>query len=92
MTIVLQPGDLFFFFTDGISEAMDGAGACFGESRLTAFLEEHADESPDAIRDRLIDEVETFAGDQPQHDDITMVILKVDEEAHGNNGQSDDRL
>jgi serine phosphatase RsbU (regulator of sigma subunit) len=94
VTIPLQPGDLFFFFTDGISEAMDGDGACFGESRLTRFLEEHADQSPDAIRDRLLDEVETFAGDQPQHDDITMVILKVEESAQGllKNGQSDDRL
>jgi sigma-B regulation protein RsbU (phosphoserine phosphatase) len=76
--IRLQAGDLFFFFTDGISEAMDADGACFGEARLTAFLEEHAEETPDAIRDRLLEEVEAFAGDQPQHDDITMVILKVE--------------
>jgi serine phosphatase RsbU (regulator of sigma subunit) len=83
VTIPLHKGDLFFFFTDGISEAMDGEGTCFGEGRLTAFLEAHAGQSPDAIRDRLLDEVEEFAGDQPQHDDITMVILKVDEEAQG---------
>ena len=77
VTIPLQPGDLLFFFTDGISEAMAGDGSFFGESRLAAFLEQHAEEAPQAIRDRLLDEVETFAGDQPQHDDITMVILKV---------------
>jgi serine phosphatase RsbU (regulator of sigma subunit) len=74
----LEPGDLFFFFTDGISEAMDRNGACFGESRLIAFLEQHRDEPPEAIRDRLLEEVEAFAGDQLQHDDITMVILKVE--------------
>jgi serine phosphatase RsbU (regulator of sigma subunit) len=79
VTIQLQPGDLFFFFTDGISDAMDGEGGCYGESRLTAFLEAHAEESPEAIRDRLLDEIEAFAGAQPQHDDITMIILKVEQ-------------
>jgi sigma-B regulation protein RsbU (phosphoserine phosphatase) len=83
VTIQLQPGDLFFFFTDGISEAMDGEGACYGESRLTAFLEAHAGESPEAIRDCLLDEVEAFAGAQPQHDDITMIILKVEQPVTG---------
>ena len=77
VTIPLQEGDLLFFFTDGISEAMAGDGSFFGESRLAAFLEQHAEETPQTIRDRLLEEVETFAGDQPQHDDITMVILKV---------------
>jgi serine phosphatase RsbU (regulator of sigma subunit) len=78
ITIPLEQGDLYFFFTDGISEAMDGGGDCFGESRLAAFLETHADEPPDVIRDRILAEVTNFAGGQPQHDDITMVILKVE--------------
>ncbi len=78
MTIPLERGDLYFFFTDGISEAMDGGGDCFGESRLAAFLEAHAEQPPDVIRDRILAEVTTFADGQPQHDDITMIILKVE--------------
>jgi serine phosphatase RsbU (regulator of sigma subunit) len=78
LTIPLVPGDLFFFFTDGISEAMDAGGACFGESRLAAFLEAHADRQPAELRDRLIAEVGAFVLDQPQHDDITMVIVKIE--------------
>ena len=78
VAIPLAPGDLFFFFTDGISEAMDGDGECFGELRLTAFLETHAELSPSALRDRLIEEIASFVGGQPQHDDITMIILKID--------------
>jgi len=78
ISIPLERGDLFFFFTDGISEAMDGGGNCFGESRVTAFLEANALLSPEAIRDRLVEEVTTFADGQPQHDDITMIILRID--------------
>jgi serine phosphatase RsbU (regulator of sigma subunit) len=78
VAIPLAPGDLFFFFTDGISEAMNGDGECFGELRLTAFLEAHAELSPPALRDRLIEEIATFVEGQPQHDDITMIILKID--------------
>ncbi len=79
VTIPLERGDLFFFFTDGISEAMDAAGECFGEDRATAFLETHAQLSAEAIRDGLLEEVTLFVKEQPQHDDITMIILKIDD-------------
>jgi serine phosphatase RsbU (regulator of sigma subunit) len=69
-------GDLFFFFTDGISEAMDSAGDSFGEERLAACLEAVVDRTPEGIRDSVVGEVTAFAKGQPQHDDITMVILK----------------
>lgn len=78
IAIPLQAGDLFVFFTDGISDAMNDSGDCFGETRLTDFLQAHADRSPGDIRDRLVDEVEHFAQGQPQHDDITMIILRID--------------
>ncbi len=79
LTLPIEKGDLLFFFTDGISEAMDGDGSCFGESRLSALLAEHAALAPEAIRDRLMAEVAVFVHGQPQHDDITMVILKINE-------------
>ena len=79
LALPIEKGDLLFFFTDGISEAMDGDGACFGESRLSALLAEHAALPPEAIRDRLMTEVGGFVQGQPQHDDITMVILKINE-------------
>jgi sigma-B regulation protein RsbU (phosphoserine phosphatase) len=77
LTVPIKPGDLFFFFTDGVSEAMDAEGACFGESRVSAFLSAHADLEPDAIRDRLVKDVAAFAQGQPQHDDLTMLIVKI---------------
>jgi phosphoserine phosphatase RsbU/P len=76
LMLPVAAGDLFFFFTDGISEAMDAAGECFGDERLSAWLEAHANCPPEAIRDGLVQEVTAFAQGQPQHDDITMMILK----------------
>jgi len=79
LTLPLAAGDMFFFFTDGVSEAMDAEGACFGEARLSTFLADNADLSPEALRDRLVEEVATFVHGEPQHDDITMVILRINE-------------
>jgi serine phosphatase RsbU (regulator of sigma subunit) len=39
---------------------------------------EHAADFPEAIRDCMLENVMAFAQGQPQHDDITMMILKVD--------------
>ena len=77
LTVPLERDDMFFFYTDGVSEAMDDSGECYGELRLAAFLESQAGGQPEVIRDGLFQELTTFVGGQPQHDDITMVILKI---------------
>jgi serine phosphatase RsbU (regulator of sigma subunit)/energy-coupling factor transporter transmembrane protein EcfT len=79
VTLPTAAGDTFFFFTDGVSEAMDAGGECFGESRISAFLAQNADLTPESLRDRLVAEVALFVQGQPQHDDITMVILRINE-------------
>ena len=78
VTIPVNPGDLFFFFTDGVSEAMIGAGDLFGDTRIAAFLEGHAAHTPEVIREALVGELAAFAKGQPQHDDVTMIIVKID--------------
>jgi serine phosphatase RsbU (regulator of sigma subunit) len=80
-TIRLQPGDLCVFFTDGISEAMNARDDCFGEGRLGRLVETHAHLPSDELRERVLREISAFVGDAPQHDDMTMILLKVDEVA-----------
>jgi serine phosphatase RsbU (regulator of sigma subunit) len=77
-TIPLEAGDLYVLFTDGISEAMNADDDCFGEARLARLLEEHADLPAEELRERILRDVEAFAGGAPQHDDMTMILLKVD--------------
>jgi sigma-B regulation protein RsbU (phosphoserine phosphatase) len=78
-TIPLRPGDLYLFFTDGISEAMNARDDCFGEARLGQLVEAHAHLPSDELRERVLREIAAFVGDAPQHDDMTMILLKVDE-------------
>jgi phosphoserine phosphatase RsbU/P len=78
-TIALQPGDLYLFFTDGISEAMNVHDDCFGESRLGELVQAHAHLPSAELRERVLREIAAFVGDAPQHDDMTMILLKVDE-------------
>jgi len=78
-TIPLQSGDLYLFFTDGISEAMNASDDCFGEARLGRLIEEHGDLQADQLRERVLREIAAFVGDAPQHDDMTMILLKVED-------------
>ena len=78
-TIPLGAGDLYVFFTDGISEAMNSADDCFGEVRLGQLLEDHADLPVDELRERILREVRSFVDGAPQHDDMTMILLRVEE-------------
>ncbi len=76
-TIHLRPGDVVMFFTDGITEAMNDADDCFGEGRLGRIIEQHAHLSSAELRERVLREVDAFVGNAPQHDDMTMIFLKV---------------
>jgi sigma-B regulation protein RsbU (phosphoserine phosphatase) len=78
VTLPLGRGDLFVFYTDGISEAMNPQGDCFGDHRLVELAQRNADlTSLDDLRERILSEVHTFAGNAAQHDDMTMVLLKI---------------
>jgi sigma-B regulation protein RsbU (phosphoserine phosphatase) len=81
VTIPLTHGDLFVMFTDGISEAMNAQAECFGEGRLGQLVEEHGHLSSEELRERILREIQAFVGGADQHDDMTMILLKVGEHA-----------
>jgi serine phosphatase RsbU (regulator of sigma subunit) len=78
-TMSVHEGDLFVLFTDGITEAMDAADDCFGETRLGRIIEEHAHLSGEELRERILREIAAFVGSAPQHDDMTMILLRIGE-------------
>ena len=57
---------------------MNSADDCFGDARLGSILEEHAHLPSEELRERVLREVAAFVGDAPQHDDMTMILMKVD--------------
>jgi serine phosphatase RsbU (regulator of sigma subunit) len=74
----LSPGDLFVFYTDGISEAMNVESECFEESRLGALVEQYGHLSCDEIRQHVFDELGAFTRGASQHDDMTMILVRVE--------------
>lgn len=69
-------GDLLLMYTDGLTEALDGAGQEYGSERLRSELLLGASEGAAATLDRLARSVREFAGGQTQHDDITLIALR----------------
>jgi serine phosphatase RsbU (regulator of sigma subunit) len=81
ITLPLGAGDLFVLYTDGLSEAMNAEGDCFGDARLAELVAAHPDLPSEELRERILRDIGAFTGTAPQHDDMTMVLLKVDAEA-----------
>ncbi len=67
--------DALLLFSDGITEAMDGFLAEYGDDRLTALWTAHPDDEAGAFVTRLIDDVAEFRGAAPQSDDMTAVAV-----------------
>ena len=74
-------GDAVALYSDGVPEAYDEQEQEWGEERLRACLREAAGGSAQAAIERVFGQVTRFAGSAPQHDDITMLILKRAEDA-----------
>ena len=79
VTLPLEPDDLFVLFTDGISEAMNGEEDMFGENRLSTLIEDHAALPFDELRERILREVRDFTGEPGPHDDMTLILLKIED-------------
>ncbi len=77
-TISLAPGDLVVWFTDGISETMNESFDCFGEQRLAQVVEQYAHLPFDQLRSYILAELRAFAGGADQHDDMTMILMKIE--------------
>jgi phosphoserine phosphatase RsbU/P len=81
--IPLENGDVFVFYTDGITEAMNVASDLFGEARLSRIVEEHGHLESGELRERILREIEAFVGRADQHDDMTMILIKIEDLAAG---------
>ena len=75
--IPLHTGDVLVFYTDGITEAMNNDSDLFGDSRLSRIVEEHGHLESGELRERILREIEAFVGTADQHDDMTMILIKV---------------
>jgi serine phosphatase RsbU (regulator of sigma subunit)/dihydrofolate reductase len=73
----LLPGDILLAFTDGISEAMNTVEDEWGEDRMIAEAQAHANQTAAELMQRLFRAADAFAAGAPQHDDMTLVVLRI---------------
>ncbi|TYZ24602.1 SpoIIE family protein phosphatase [Selenomonas ruminis] len=73
---VLQPGEMIFLYTDGVTEAMNEAGEMYSENRLVETLDGQGEKNVREILAAVRQDVGTHAGEAEQSDDITMLGLK----------------
>jgi putative ABC transport system permease protein len=75
--IDLESGDLLVAFTDGVTEALNPAGEEFGDGRLRQLLRRVAPLTAAEITTQISNELKTWIADAPQHDDLTVIVMKV---------------
>lgn len=74
-SIMMQPGDKIFQYTDGVTEATNPENELFGMERLSDSLNRVKDKEPKDIITSVKQDIDAFVGNAPQFDDITMLCL-----------------
>ena len=74
--LILAPSDVLILFTDGVTEAVNGAGSLFGDDRLLDTFRRQASRPAREIVAAMVDAVNAYAAGVPQEDDITVFALR----------------
>lgn len=73
----LKSDDLVVFYTDGFTEAMDSNSTVFGEARLIDLIMKNRHQTSNKIIKTIYEEVSQFTGESIEHDDMTIVSVKI---------------
>jgi len=74
----LAEGNVVVFYTDGAVEAMNAQEELYGFDRFLQSVHEGRDLDAPALLDKLFDDVARFVGGTEQHDDITIIVARVE--------------
>jgi sigma-B regulation protein RsbU (phosphoserine phosphatase) len=74
----LESGDIAVFYTDGVVEAMDKKKKMYGFDRFIEVIKKNQGQDAEMFMEKLIDDINSFVGKAEQHDDLTIVVIKVD--------------
>ena len=72
----LESGDIIILGTDGLWEATNATGEMFGKMRLKELVRSHQMESAKTILATLFRSVQSYRGEEPSSDDMTMIVVK----------------
>lgn len=72
---VLQSGESLYLYTDGVTEATNSGNELFGEDRMIESLNRHSEDNVEDILKKVREDIDSFVGEAPQFDDLTMLII-----------------
>jgi len=73
-----EPGDVFFFYSDGVTETRNESGRLFGVGRLKDIVQVYNDLDPEALIGRVRREVVAFSEEETFADDLTCVAVRIE--------------
>src|SRR5215475_4044247 len=76
--VSLQSGDVLVLYTDGVVEAMNDKGKMYGFERFMAAIEAGRGLSANALLEKLMNDVSRYVGNAEPHDDLTIVVVRVE--------------
>jgi serine phosphatase RsbU (regulator of sigma subunit) len=76
--LFLKKGDLLFFYTDGLTEAMDASMNPYGEERLMASMEARKSAGLEELAQGVLSDIREHVAGAEQYDDMTFLFLRVD--------------
>lgn len=71
----MEPGDVLFLYTDGVTEMNDAAGNLYGEERLKTLLDGSREAEPEKLAEAVMQDIRRFQGSAEQFDDVTMLVI-----------------
>jgi serine phosphatase RsbU (regulator of sigma subunit)/DNA-binding transcriptional regulator YhcF (GntR family) len=77
-TFQFEIDDVLIAYTDGITETENRQHELWGQQRLVALLKSCSRKSPTEIINAILDQVSTFANGEPQRDDVTVLVMRVE--------------
>lgn len=75
--VEVEPGDLLVIFSDGVSEAANAEGGEFGEDGIVEAVKRVWNNPASGVCDGILAEVRKFLGDEPPHDDQTLLVVRL---------------
>ncbi|MBW2440993.1 MAG: SpoIIE family protein phosphatase [Deltaproteobacteria bacterium] len=77
ISVPFNPGDVFIFYSDGLTEARNRQAEMYGEQRLADFVQQHADSNPRELIQNIWQDVVDFAQSDIFSDDFTCIGVRI---------------
>lgn len=78
--VVLQPGDCLVLYTDGLTDVLNSAGYFAGSDQFESLLQNRKNLTAEEICTFVFQELTSFRGEAEQFDDMTLLVLRVNED------------